>query len=99
MPWAAVSFLWCWQSSNARIAYLAIDAAASAIFAFTASRLKLAPFCIGGELDRRHGQLLHLLLDKHERQNSYLNQSKYCWAPYLCRYQPSPCARMDRRRS
>ena len=29
-------------------AYLATDAWAAAIFAFTASRLKLAPFCIGG---------------------------------------------------
>jgi hypothetical protein len=29
-------------------AYLAIEAWAAAIFAFTASRLKLAPFCIGG---------------------------------------------------
>ena len=29
-------------------AYLAIEAWAAAIFALTASRLKLAPFCIGG---------------------------------------------------
>src|SRR5450631_77509 len=29
-------------------AYLATEAWAAAIFAFTASRLKLAPFCIGG---------------------------------------------------
>jgi hypothetical protein len=28
--------------------YLAIEARAASIFAFTASRLKLAPFCIGG---------------------------------------------------
>ena len=34
--------------SRCLVAYLLIAALAASIFAFTASRLKLAPFCIGG---------------------------------------------------
>ena len=47
-------------------AYLACAAMAFSICAFTASRLKLAPFCIGGILDRGLGHLGHFLLHKDE---------------------------------
>src|ERR1700730_3271959 len=65
------------------IAYLAIDAWAAAIFAFTASRLKLAPFCIGGNSIAVMASFSTVCWTNTKRQNSYLNQSKYCWAPYL----------------
>src|SRR5580704_12722083 len=63
--------------------YLAIDARAASIFAFTASRLKLAPFCIGGNSIAVMASFSTCCWTNTKRQNSYLNQSKYCWAPYL----------------
>src|ERR1700731_2649935 len=68
------------QSCNA---YLAIDAAAAAIFAFTASRLKLAPFCIGGNSIAVMASFSTCCWTNTKRQNSYLNQSKFCCAPYF----------------
>ncbi len=47
-------------------AYFAIAVLAASIFAFTESRLKLAPFCIGGNSTAVMGQLLDLLLNEHE---------------------------------
>src|SRR5437764_2444878 len=64
-------------------AYLAIAAWAAAIFAFTASRLKLAPFCIGGNSIAVIASFSTSCWTKTKRQNSYLNQSKYCCAPSL----------------
>src|SRR5467141_1322807 len=63
--------------------YLAIAAWADAIFAFTASRLKLAPFCIGGNSIAVIASFSTSFWTNTKRQNSYLNQSKYCCAPYL----------------
>src|ERR1700730_118063 len=63
--------------------YLPIDAWASAIFAFTASRLKLAPFCIGGNSIAVMASFSTCCWTNTKRQNSYLNQSKYCCAPSL----------------
>src|ERR1700720_96709 len=68
------------QSCNA---YLAIDARAAAIFAFTASRLKLAPFCIGGNSIAVMASFSTSCWTNTKPQNSYLNQSKYCCAPNL----------------
>src|SRR6266576_2568002 len=64
-------------------AYLAIAAWAAAIFAFTASRLKLAPLCIGGNSIAVMASFSTCCCTNTKRQNSYLNQSKYCCAPYL----------------
>src|SRR5205807_8900233 len=64
-------------------AYLATEAWAAAIFAFTASRLKLAPFCIGGNSIAVIASFSTCCCTNTKRQNSYLNQSKYCCAPYL----------------
>src|SRR4051794_32730792 len=64
-------------------AYLAIAAWAAAIFAFTASRLKLAPFCIGGNSIAVMASFSTFCWTNTNRQNSYLNQSKYCCAPSL----------------
>ena len=58
--------------------YLAIAACAAAIFAFTASRLKLAPFCIGGNSIAVMASFSTSCWTNTKRQNSYLNQSKYC---------------------
>ena len=55
--------------------------AAASICAFTASRLKLAPFCIGGILDGRLGELRHFLLDEHEAPELVLEPLKYSCAP------------------
>ena len=38
----------------------------ASIFCLTASRLKLAPFCMGGYSMAVIGQLRHFLLDEHE---------------------------------
>src|SRR6185436_502700 len=61
--------------------YFATAAWAAAILAFTASRLKLAPFCIGGNSIAVMASFSTCACTKTKRQNSYLNQSKYCWAP------------------
>src|SRR4051812_24883845 len=63
--------------------YFAIAAWAAAIFAFTASRLKLAPFCIGGNSIAVLASFSTSCWTNTKRQNSYLNQSKYCCAPSL----------------
>src|ERR1700688_86031 len=68
------------QSCNA---YLAIDAWAAAIFTFTASRLKLAPFCIGGNSIAVMASFSTCCWTNTKRQNLYLNQWKYCGALYL----------------
>src|SRR6202011_6283053 len=70
------------QSKPCR-AYLATDAWAAAIFAFTASRLKLAPFCIGGNSIAVIASFSTCCWTNTKRQNSNLNQSKYCCAPSL----------------
>src|SRR6478672_7352797 len=62
-------------------AYLLIAALAASIFAFTASRLKLAPFCIGGNSIAVIASFSTCCCTNTKRQNSYLNQSKYCCAP------------------
>src|SRR5437879_19036 len=64
-------------------AYLPTAAWAAAIFAFTASRLKLAPFCIGGNSTAVIASFSTCCWTKTKRQNSYLNQSKYCCAPFF----------------
>src|ERR1700722_14713523 len=62
-----------------------LAASASAIFfaisAFTASRLKLAPRCIGGESRKVLSSLPINCWTNTKRQNWNLNQSKYCCAP------------------
>src|SRR5689334_20870031 len=63
--------------------YFAIAVLAASIFAFTASRLKLAPFCIGGNSIAVMASFSTSCWTNTKRQNSYLNQSKYCCAPYL----------------
>src|SRR5436190_2324184 len=63
--------------------YLAIAALDASIFAFTASRLKLAPFCIGGNSTAVVASFSTSCWTNTKRQNSYLNQSKYCCAPTL----------------
>src|SRR5580658_8513244 len=52
-----------------------------AISAFTASRLKLAPFCIGGYSIKVCSALPTTCWTNTKRQNSYLNHSKYDCAP------------------
>src|SRR6267378_5970552 len=52
-----------------------------AISAFTASRLKLAPRCIGGYSRKVWSSLPITCWTKTKRQNWNLNQSKYCCAP------------------
>src|SRR5215510_2132409 len=63
--------------------YLATAPLAASIFAFTASRLKLAPFCIGGNSMAVMASFTTSCWTHTNRQNSYLNQLKYCCAPYL----------------
>src|SRR5580698_3373145 len=63
---------------------LAADSACAILFAisaFTASRLKLAPFCIGGYSRKVWSSLPTTCWTNTKRQNSYLNQSKYCCPP------------------
>src|ERR1051326_1701021 len=64
-------------------AHFAIAVLAASIFAFTASRLKLAPFCIGGNSIAVMASFSTSCWTNTKRQNSYLNQSKYCCAPLL----------------
>ena len=52
-----------------------------AISALTASRLKLAPFCIGGYSRKVWSSLPITCWTNTKRQNWNLNQSKYCCAP------------------
>src|SRR5207247_955698 len=61
--------------------YLAIAAWAAAIFAFTASRLKLAPFCIGGNSMAVWASFATSCWTNTKRQNSYWNQLKNSCAP------------------
>src|SRR5690242_17593254 len=62
-------------------AYLAIADLAASICALTASRLKLAPFCIGGNSTAVMASFSTCCWTNTKRQNSYLNQSKYCCPP------------------
>src|SRR5215467_8170146 len=71
------------RSSKSGIAYLAIAALAASIFSFTASRLKLAPFCIGGNSMAVLASFSTWFWTNTKRQNSYLNQSKYASDPAL----------------
>lgn len=64
-------------------AHFAIAVLAASILALTASRLKLAPFCIGGNAIAVIANFSTSCWTNTKRQNSYLNQSKYCRAPYL----------------
>src|SRR5271166_5888322 len=52
-----------------------------AISALRASRLKLAPRCMGGKSKKVCISLPIICWTKTKRQNWYLNQSKYCCAP------------------
>src|SRR6201996_2963698 len=63
--------------------YLAIAVLAASIFAFTESRLKLAPLCMGGNSMAVIASFSTCCWTNTKRQNSYLNQSKYCCAPSL----------------
>src|SRR4029078_5974080 len=63
--------------------YLDIAALAASIFSFTASRLKLAPVCIGGNSIAVIASFSTCCCTNTKRQNSYLNQSKYCCGPSL----------------
>src|SRR5262249_35010265 len=62
-------------------AHFAMALRAASIFAFTDSRLKLAPFCIGGNSIAVCASSSTFCWTNTKRQNSYLNQSKYCCAP------------------
>src|SRR6476620_11308082 len=64
-------------------AYLLIAALAASIFAFTASRLKLAPFCIGGNSMAVMASFATSCCTNTKRQNSYLNHEKYSSDPFL----------------
>src|SRR6185369_12795008 len=64
-------------------AYLPIAARAAAIFAFTASRLKLAPFCMGGNSTAVITSFSTCCWTNTKRQNSYLNHPKYSCEPSL----------------
>ena len=61
---------------RARLPYLPIAARAAAIFAFTASRLKLAPFCIGGYSMAVTMSFSTCSWTNTKRQNSYWNHWK-----------------------
>src|SRR5258706_11900918 len=52
-----------------------------AISAFTASKLKLAPFCMGGYSRKVWSSLPITCWTKTKRQNSYWNHVKYDWPP------------------
>src|SRR5215211_7404446 len=56
--------------------YLPIAVLAASIFAFTASRLKLAPFCIGGNSIAVMASFSTCCWTKTKRQNSYWNHEK-----------------------
>src|SRR4051812_23570940 len=61
--------------------YLPIEARAASIFDFTASRLKLAPFCIGGNSIAVIASFSTCCWTNTNRQNSYLNHWKYSCDP------------------
>src|SRR5213594_515517 len=63
--------------------HLAMAALAASILAFTASRLKLAPFCIGGYSTAVMASFVTSSCTNTKRQNSYLNHSKYACEPVL----------------
>jgi hypothetical protein len=63
------------HSSASFAFYLATPDLAASIFAFTASRLKLAPFCIGNSI-AVNANSSTFCWTKTKRQNSYLNHSK-----------------------
>ena len=73
--------------------YLAIDARAASIFAFTASRLKLAPFCIGGNSIAVMASFSTCCWTNTKRQNSYLNHWKYSCDPILDPFSGQPVRR------
>src|SRR5450631_2432782 len=75
-------------SQSRRVAYLATAFLAAAIFAFTASRLKLAPSCIGGIAVIASFSTTSWTSTK--RQNSYLYHSQYCGDPPLVRPSGKP---------
>ena len=62
---------------SARFAHLAIADRAASILAFTASRLKLAPFCSGGNSMAVMASFATSCWTNTKRQNSYWNQLKY----------------------
>ena len=69
---------------------------ASAIFAFRASRLKLAPFCMGGYSMAVWASLPTCCWTNTNRQNSYRNQFEVILRPALDPVCPaSRCARRD----
>src|SRR6266702_427292 len=72
------------------VAYLAIAFLAAAIFSFTASRLKLAPFCIGGNSIAVIASFSTTSWTSTKRQNSYLYHSQYCSEPFLVRFSGKP---------
>src|SRR5439155_12090967 len=61
--------------------YLPTAARAASIFAFTASRLKLAPLCIGGNSIAVIASFSTACWTNTKRQNSYLNHWKYSCDP------------------
>src|SRR5215218_7332082 len=63
--------------------YLPIAVLAASIFAFTASRLKLAPLCIGGNSIAVMASFSTCCWTNTKRQNSYLNHWKYSCDPDL----------------
>src|SRR5207302_1510814 len=63
--------------------YFAIAILAASIFPFTASRLKLAPFCIGGNSIAVIASFSTCCWTNTKRQNSYLNHWKYSCDPAL----------------
>src|SRR4051794_6763784 len=71
------------RSLRALRAYLPIAILAASIFAFTASRLKLAPFCIGGNSIAVFASFSTCCWTNTKRQNSYLNHEKYSCDPVL----------------
>src|SRR5207253_3796846 len=71
---------------------------ASSIFAFTASRLKLAPFCIGGNSIAVMASLATCCWTNTNRQNSYLNHPKYACDPFLVPFSGQPVRSKGSRR-
>src|SRR5215216_3468063 len=63
--------------------YLPVADLAASILAFTASRLKLAPFCIGGNSMAVMASFCTCCWTNTKRQNSYLNHWKYSCDPVL----------------
>src|SRR6476661_3958834 len=61
------------QNDFSNLTYLAIAALAASIFSFTASRLKLAPFCMGGNSMAVMASFSNCCSTNTKRQNAYLN--------------------------